>query len=111
MVAEARAHLAYMVVDLPAAERLALAVDDARCARIRQIVNADGPDAAAPLIPDAVLDHYAIHGRRADVVARLRDLLSRLRPELLLFEAGDYSVEFLESVASLAADAGVIASA
>ena len=85
MSAEMRAHLAYMLVDMPAEER-------------------------ATIDPDAVLERYAIAGDRSSVVARLSDALRQVQPEMLLFDAHDYSVSFLESAAALAMDAGAIAS-
>jgi 5,10-methylenetetrahydromethanopterin reductase len=109
MVAEIRAHLAYMTVDMPAAERSALGLDDARTQELREIVNSEGPAAAGHLVPDAVLERYAVTGDRASVVARLSKVLAQVRPELLVFEAHDYSVAYVESAASVALDAGVIA--
>jgi hypothetical protein len=79
-----RDHLAYMLVDMPASERAALE-------------------------PDALLDRFAITGTRSEVVARLAERLRQVRPELLLFDAHDYSVAFLEGVAAVAMDAGAVA--
>jgi len=76
-------------------------------AQIRTVVNTEGPAAAAALIPRAVIDQHAVVGERRLVVNRLRELVSRLRPELTLFDAGDYSVTFLEVIASFAADVGL----
>jgi 5,10-methylenetetrahydromethanopterin reductase len=86
MQREVRAHLAYMLVDTPAEERAAMAEQ-----------------------PDLLLERYAITGERRDVVARLAQLVRQVRPELLVFDADDYSVGFLESAASVAVDAGVAA--
>jgi 5,10-methylenetetrahydromethanopterin reductase len=107
MVADARAHLAYMVVDLPPADRRALGVDDGLAGNLRQIVNTNGPEAAARLVPQGIVERYAVVGDRPSVVARLTDLTARIRPELLVFDAGDYSVEFLEQCVRIATDAGV----
>ena len=105
--ADVRAHLAYMAVDMPAGERARLGLDDERTARLREIVTTRGPEAAGPLIPDALLDRYAVTGSRATVVARLSGLASNWsQPELVLFEADDYSVAYLESAAAVALDAG-----
>jgi 5,10-methylenetetrahydromethanopterin reductase len=108
MVAQVRAHFAYMAVDMPAAERVALGLDDDRTARLKELVNTHRPEAAASLIPDAVLDHYAVTGSRPQVVARLTKLRDRIRPEMLLFDADDYSVAFLEEAAAVALDAGAV---
>jgi len=109
MVAELRAHFAYMAVDMPAAERAALGLDADRTARLRQLVHAHGPAAAGALIPDALLDRYAVSGDRHHVVARLAALRQQVQPELLVFDADDYSIAFLERAAGVAADAGVVA--
>jgi 5,10-methylenetetrahydromethanopterin reductase len=106
MRADVRTHLAYMAVDMPAAERTRLGLDDAQTARLREIVTTRGPEAAGPLIPDALVDRYAVTGSRSRVVTRLAALLELARPELLLFEAGDYSEAYLESAASVILDAG-----
>ncbi len=107
--AEIRGHLAYMVVDMPSDERTQLGVDDHRVARIREVVNTHGPEHAGPLLPQAVLERFAIAGCRPDVAARLRDLLRRVQPGLLLFEAHDYSHAHVESAAELALEAGAAA--
>jgi 5,10-methylenetetrahydromethanopterin reductase len=109
MVAEIRAHLGYMTVDMPAAERSALGLDDARINDLREVVNSRGPAAAGQLVPDVVLERYAVTGDRPSVVARLSEVISQVRPELLVFEAHDYSVAYVESAAAIALDAGVIA--
>lgn len=83
MIDEVRAHLAYMVVDMPAAERAALG-------------------------PDDVLERYAVVGNRAQVVSRLAELRQQVRPALLLFEAHNYSAAYLEDAAAIALDAGVV---
>jgi 5,10-methylenetetrahydromethanopterin reductase len=109
MVDQLRAHFAYMAVDMPPDERAALGLDDDRTAELRELVNTRGPEAASALIPDALLDRYAVTGDRARVVARLAALCEQVRPELLLFDADDYSVAFLERAAKVAMDAGVVA--
>jgi 5,10-methylenetetrahydromethanopterin reductase len=107
MLAEIRAHLAYMAVDMPPAERSALGLNDDRTAQLREVVNSQGPAAAGPLVPDAVLERYAVTGDRPSVVARLSELVQQVRPELLVFEAHDYSIAYVESAAAIALDAGL----
>ncbi len=110
MVAQIRAHFAYMAVDMPSAERVALGLDDDRTAQLKEIVTSSrGPEAAGWLIPDAVLERYAVTGTRPQVVARLAELREQVRPEMILFDADDYSVAFLERSAALALDAGAVA--
>jgi 5,10-methylenetetrahydromethanopterin reductase len=106
MVAQIRAHFAYMVVDMPAADRATLGFDDDRTAQLKELVQARGPEVAAGLIPEVVLERYAVTGPRQHVVARLAELRKQVQPELLLFDADDYSVAFLEQTAALAFDAG-----
>ena len=109
MRAELRAHLAYMAVDMPPAERAILGLDDASVDDLRRVVNSAGAEFAAGLIPDRVLERHAITGSRREVVAHLGGLLREMRPELVVFDVPEYSVPALESVASLAIDAGASA--
>jgi alkanesulfonate monooxygenase SsuD/methylene tetrahydromethanopterin reductase-like flavin-dependent oxidoreductase (luciferase family) len=76
--AEVRSHLAYMLVDMPEAERAAF-----------------------------TLDRFAIVGKRAEVVARLRSATQVVQPELVVFEAHDYSNAYLDDAAKLAREAGL----
>jgi alkanesulfonate monooxygenase SsuD/methylene tetrahydromethanopterin reductase-like flavin-dependent oxidoreductase (luciferase family) len=109
MVDQIRAHFAYMVVDMPAADRTALGFEDDRIAQLKERVNSHNLEAAAALIPDTVLDRFAVTGSRAQVVARLAELRHAVQPEIVLFDADDYSVAFLEQVAGVARDAGAVA--
>jgi 5,10-methylenetetrahydromethanopterin reductase len=106
---ELRMHLAYMAVDMPEPARAALGLDAAATHALRSLVATRGPEAAAILIGDDVLARYAILGDRADVAARLASVRARVRPELLVFDAHDYSTPYVEDVASLATDAGAVA--
>jgi len=103
---ELRMHLAYMAVDMPARDRAALGLDDSATEELRALVTTRGPEAAAALITDDVLERYAVVGTRAEVVTRLADLRARVRPELLVFDAHDYSRAYLEEAAALAVDVG-----
>ncbi len=106
MIEEIRSHLAYMTIDLPPEERHGLGVDDALAGRLRETVAALGPEAAGPLVPDAVLQRYAVTGSREAVVARIAALRALVRPELLLFDAGDYSAAYLKSAAAVITQVG-----
>ncbi|HEY3061992.1 MAG TPA: LLM class flavin-dependent oxidoreductase [Chloroflexota bacterium] len=88
LVRDVREHLAYMVVDMPAAERAELGVEGSE-------------------VSDAVVERYAVVGDRADVVRRLGVLRREVAPELFVFDANDYSVSFVEELAALAAAAGL----
>jgi 5,10-methylenetetrahydromethanopterin reductase len=107
MLADIRAHLTYMAVDMPPAERHALGLSDSQVETLREIVNTRGPEAAAALLGDTVVQEYAVAGPRREVVTRLAELRSHVQPHLLLFEAGDYSTAYLEDVAGVVRDAGV----
>ncbi|HEY0189188.1 MAG TPA: LLM class flavin-dependent oxidoreductase [Cellulomonas sp.] len=106
-VAALRAHFAYMTVDLPAAWRAQIGVGEQVVAALRAALAADGPARAADLVPAAVLDAFAILGDRAQVVARLREVTTAIRPELVVLDAGDYSTAFVDDLAELVADAGL----
>ena len=106
---ELRLHLAYMAVDMPDADRARLGLDPAATETLRARVASEGPEAAASLITDAILERYAIVGSRSHVVARLGELRALVRPELLVFDARDYTRADLEDIAALASDAGAVA--
>jgi 5,10-methylenetetrahydromethanopterin reductase len=101
-----KAHLTYMAVDMPAEERQVLGIDDALRSKLSTTINTRGPEAAATLVPDSVLERYAVAGERTRVIERLRELRQRVRPELFAFDANDYSVEFLDDLADVARSAG-----
>jgi alkanesulfonate monooxygenase SsuD/methylene tetrahydromethanopterin reductase-like flavin-dependent oxidoreductase (luciferase family) len=108
---DVREHLAYMVVDMPPAERAELGVDNALAADLRETFAANGAQATGCLIPDAVVLHYAVVVDRGQVVERLSALRQEVAPELFVFDANDYSVAFLEDLAEIAAAAGIQRSA
>jgi 5,10-methylenetetrahydromethanopterin reductase len=108
MIADLRAHFAYMAVDMPAADRHAVGLDDSQIETLREIVNTRGPEAAASQLGDAVLQHYAVTGERTEVIGRLSDLRRQVQPELLLFDAGDYTTSYVQDVAGVARDAGAV---
>ncbi len=105
-----RPHLSYMTVDMPAAWRERLGVDDGLVARLRAALASDGPDAAGRLVPDEVLGAFAITGDRADVVSRLASAIESAAPELVAFGPHEYTTGHLGDIAALAAEAGLTAS-
>jgi 5,10-methylenetetrahydromethanopterin reductase len=107
MQRDLRAHLAYMAVDMPAAERAMFGLDDARTVRLRDAVNGGRMADAAELLPSAVLDRYAVSGSRSAVVGRLAALRREVRPELFVFDAYDYSEAFVDELAAVASEAGI----
>jgi 5,10-methylenetetrahydromethanopterin reductase len=106
-----RAHLSYMTVDMPAAWRERLGVDDGVVARLRTVLASGSPAAAAPLVPDSVLSAFAITGDRANVVSRLAAAIEAAAPELVAFDPHEYTTEHLSDIAALATEAGLTASA
>jgi 5,10-methylenetetrahydromethanopterin reductase len=106
---ELRAHLAYMAVDMPERERALLGLDAEATDALRATLATRGPRAAATAISDVALQRYAVVGDRWDVVRRLASLRERVRPELLVFDAHDYSTRHVEEIAALAMDAGAVA--
>ena len=71
---DVREHFAYMAVDMPTAERTALGVDDDLATRLRERFSLSGARAAAELIPDTVLERYAIIGPKRDIARQLAEL-------------------------------------
>ena len=100
-----RPHFSYMTVDMPDRWRERLGISDGLVAGLRAALRSDGPDAAARLVPDAVIDAFAIVGDRADVVG-LAAAIEAAAPDLLVFGAHDYTREHVGDVAALAADVG-----
>src|SRR3981081_4590300 len=88
---------------------MALGYGDDQSAQLKERVNSHRIEAAAALISDTVLDRFAVTGTRSKVVARLGELCQQVQPELLLFDAHDYSIAFLEDAAAVARDAGLVA--
>lgn len=102
-----RGHLSYMSVDMPAAWRARLRVPDDVVVGLRAALATGGPEAAAPLVPDAVLDAFAIVSDRDDVARRLADAVIQAAPDLLAFGPHDYTTGHVEDLAALAAKAGL----
>src|SRR6202042_2574456 len=102
-----RPHFSYMTVDMPDGWPERLGVSDALVGELRAALRSDGPDAAARLVPDAVIDAFAIVGNRADVAARLAAAVAAATPELLVFGAHEYTLEHVGDVAALAAEVGL----
>ena len=90
------------------ADRIALGLDDDQTGQLKEWVNSHRIEAAAALISDTVLERFAVTGSRSKVVARLAELRDQVQPEILLFDADDYSVAFLEDAAAVARDAGAV---
>ncbi len=67
-----RPRFSYMTIDMAAADRAAFGITDETVAELRRLLLTSGPEAAAHLVPDAVLEHFAIIGDRAQVIAGLR---------------------------------------
>ena len=78
---DVRAHLSYMLADMPESERVG---------------------------PEALLERFAVTGSRAEVVQRLDRLRRSVTPELFAFDAYDYSVAFVNELADVVAEAGIL---
>jgi alkanesulfonate monooxygenase SsuD/methylene tetrahydromethanopterin reductase-like flavin-dependent oxidoreductase (luciferase family) len=78
---DVRAHLSYMLADMPEGERVG---------------------------PEALLERFAVTGSRAEVVQRLDRLRRSVTPELFAFDAYDYSVAFVHELADVVAEAGIL---
>jgi alkanesulfonate monooxygenase SsuD/methylene tetrahydromethanopterin reductase-like flavin-dependent oxidoreductase (luciferase family) len=104
-----RPRFSYMTIDMAAADRAAFGITDATIAELRRLLLAEGPDAAAHLVPDAVLDQFAIVGDREHVIAGLRDARESVHPEVLAFETHEYTLDYVADLADLAASAGISA--
>ncbi|HEY2281604.1 MAG TPA: LLM class flavin-dependent oxidoreductase [Streptosporangiaceae bacterium] len=102
-----RPHLSYMTVDMPAPWRERLGVGDDLVAELRAALASGGPDAAAQLVPDEVVNAFAVIGDRAEVAHRLADAVAEVRPELLVFSAHEYSTGHIGQIAELAAEVGL----
>jgi alkanesulfonate monooxygenase SsuD/methylene tetrahydromethanopterin reductase-like flavin-dependent oxidoreductase (luciferase family) len=109
-VEEVRPHFAYMTVDSPPEERRALGITDEQVEQIRREVHMNGPEAAAHLIPDSVVQRFAVVGDRAQVVARLRWAVEAFAPEIIAFGAHEYSVDHVVDIAGLAGAVGLVPS-
>jgi len=109
-VEEVRPHFAYMTVDTPPEERRALGITDEQVERIRHEVHLNGPEAAAYLIPDAVVERFAVVGDRAQVAAKLRWAVGAFHPEIIAFGAHQYSVGHVADIAALAGEVGLLSS-
>jgi 5,10-methylenetetrahydromethanopterin reductase len=106
-----RPHLSYMTVDMPEGWRNRLGIGDDVVGELRAALRSGGPDAAARLVPEAVIDTFAIVGDRADVVRRLTAAVEAAAPDLLVFGAHDYTTEHVSDIAAVAAEVGLVASA
>jgi 5,10-methylenetetrahydromethanopterin reductase len=109
-VARLRPHFAYMVGDMPAAWRQQLGIDDERVADVRRVLRDEGAEAAGALLPPAILDVLAIAGGREHVVARLRDAVGEVAPAVVVFETYEYSTGYVDEVADVAHDVGLVPS-
>jgi 5,10-methylenetetrahydromethanopterin reductase len=108
MVDEIRPHFTYATVDMPPATRNQLGVDEATASRILEVMRRDGTAAAAPLVPDSVIEGCAVVGDPAAVIRRLADLRESARPDLFVLAMNDYAraEQLITDAAPLIAAAG-----
>ena len=74
-------HFSYMALDAPPEIRVAAGLDDERVAAVRAAMLAGDLDAAAELLPDSLVDHYAVAGDPEECTARI----AALAPSVDLF--------------------------
>jgi 5,10-methylenetetrahydromethanopterin reductase len=64
-------HFSYMAIDAPPDIRASVGLDDAAAATIKAAMLAGDLDAAASLLPPALVDRYAVAGTPADCAAKI----------------------------------------
>ena len=80
-------HFSYMALDAPPEIRTAAGLDDERVAAVREAMLAGHLDAAAELLPDSLVDHYAVAGDPAECTARIATLAASV--DLFLLPMND----------------------
>lgn len=105
-IATTRPRFSYMTIDMDPADKAAFGITDETVAALRRLLLESGPDAAAHLVPDAVLEQFAIVGDRAHVLEGLSAARAAATPEVLAFEMHAYTLEHVADVADLATAAG-----
>ena len=80
-------HFSYMALDAPPEIRTAAGLDDERVAAVREAMLAGHLDAAAELLPDSLVDHYAVAGDPAECTARIAALAASV--DLFLLPMND----------------------
>lgn len=103
-----RARFAFMTVDMPAAWRERLGVGDEVVDLLRRTVAQGGPESAAHLVPQAVVDEFAITGTRDHVVRRLADIAAQIQPEVVTFGVNEYTTAHIDEIAAIATEAGLV---
>lgn len=105
-IATTRPRFSYMTIDMDPHDRVAFGITDDTVAELRRLLLAGGPEAAAHLVPDAVLEQFAIVGDRDHVVEGIRAARADAAPEVLAFEMHAYTLDHVADVADLATAAG-----
>jgi 5,10-methylenetetrahydromethanopterin reductase len=109
MLEDVRPHFTYIGTDMPAEVRRAAGLDDRTAASIREIMLREGMEAAARLVPEAVVRRHAVVGRsREEAVAALARTREDARPDMFLLPVNDYAraAEFVGSAADILLEAG-----
>jgi len=105
---EVRPHFTYIATDMPADLRRAAGIDDQTAERVRVIMLKEGMEAAARLVPQAVVQRYAVVADRDRTVAELSRIREEARPDMFLLPVNDYARagEFIHSAAGILMEAG-----
>jgi 5,10-methylenetetrahydromethanopterin reductase len=101
-----RPYFTFITSNTPRPELHRMGISDAVIDRITDTLHNEGIEAATPLVPDLVLEHYALLGDRASVAARLSAAREQFSPELVLIEAVEQTPEYIRSIAEVADLAG-----
>lgn len=101
-----RPYFAFITTNTPRGELNEIGVSDDVVDAIQDAFATGGLEAAAPLVPDRLIEHYAVVDDAAGVARRLGEAARSFSPELVLIEAVEPTVEYVGQMARVAADAG-----
>ena len=90
-----------MALDAPPDVRQAAGLDDERVERVRSAMLAGRLDEAAALLPEALIDHYAIAGDPGECAARIADLAPSFDLFVLPMNDGPGSAEHIRRSATI----------
>lgn len=109
-VACLRPYFAFITTNTPRPELHAIGVPDEVIDQIAAAFADEGLDAAAALVPDGLVEHYAVIDDAAGVARRLGAAARSFAPELVLIEAVEPTVDYIRQMATVADAAGFLPS-
>lgn len=104
-------HFAYMALDAPAEFRRQVGLDELRAAGVRRAMLAGRLDEAAELLPETLLDLYAVTGTPGDCAARIAGLRDSFDLFVLPMNDEQTCEAHIEASAGILAEAGEAAGA